>query len=117
MDRINTNVLCQLMSTHRACDGFFFINFFFQVNIVAIDVNPRACELTIRNAKNLDLDMRCLTVLNAAIQKDGKIEVKKGYDDTSKEVDFSKRKFDFIVSNPPYIPTKSVFKLQPEIKL
>ncbi|XP_001602562.2 MTRF1L release factor glutamine methyltransferase [Nasonia vitripennis] len=85
-------------------------------NIVAIDVNPRACELTIRNAKNLDLDMR-LTVLNAAIQKDGKIEVKKAYGTNKEEVDFSKRKFDFIVSNPPYIPTKSVFELQPEIKL
>lgn len=79
-------------------------------------MNPRACELTIRNAENLKLDMRRLTILNAAIQKEGEIQVKKIYG-SSEEVDFSKQKFDFIVSNPPYIPTKNVFKLQAEIKL
>lgn len=79
---------------------------------MAIDTNIHACNLTIENAKNLKLDDR-LTVINATLQDDATI--KNSSDENS--VDLNDEKFDFIISNPPYVSTKQVFRLMPEIKL
>ena len=79
---------------------------------MAIDTNIHACALTLENAKNLGLQNQ-LTVVNATLQEDAKIN----FSPEEKIADLNKETFDFIVSNPPYVPTKQVFKLMPEIKL
>lgn len=68
-----------------------------------------------RNARSLGLESH-LIILNAMITENGQIDVKKGYS-AKESVNFTEAKFDFIVSNPPYIPTKTIFKLEPEINL
>ncbi|KAL5284436.1 HEMK1 family protein [Megaselia abdita] len=72
---------------------------------VAIERNKLAAELTLENAKALNVEDR-LTVLNEKLSQDSL----KGFVDKFE-------KFDFIVSNPPYIPSRQVFQLQPEIVL
>ncbi|XP_011494335.1 PREDICTED: hemK methyltransferase family member 1 [Ceratosolen solmsi marchali] len=84
------------------------------INITAIDANSHACELTMRNAQDLQLQDR-LILFNAILKNDGLIEKKKNFFKDS--INFYNDKFEIIVSNPPYIPTETVFKLQPEIKL
>lgn len=87
--------------------------YFLQVNnLVAIDANPHACKLTQKNAKILKLDDR-LHILNANLKKDGTMQTKGSNNLAVSKI--SNNKFDVIVSNPPYIPTKTLFKLQPEI--
>ncbi|XP_043477719.1 MTRF1L release factor glutamine methyltransferase-like isoform X2 [Leptopilina heterotoma] len=83
-----------------------------KLKILAIDTNKNACNLTLENAQNLKLDDR-LTVINATLQEDGTIK------NSSQEnsLDFKEKTFDFIISNPPYVSTKQVFRLMPEIKL
>lgn len=88
---------------------------YLQVNLTAIDINPHACELTMKNAKNLKLDEK-LHLFNAKLTENATVEILKEYS-SSKSKDFNEKKFDFIISNPPYVPTKKIFKLQPEIKL
>ncbi|KAB7503281.1 HemK methyltransferase family member 1 [Armadillidium nasatum] len=70
---------------------------------VAIDKSKYAVDLTIENAKDLDLCDR-LHVIH------GKIT-----DAAFPHLPFDK--FDLIVSNPPYIPQKNIPNLQPEILL
>lgn len=82
---------------------------------MAIDANPQACELTMENAKNLNLETG-LILLNAKLKESGNVSVKKNYT-LSKHLKLEELKFDFIVSNPPYIPTKRIFTLQPEVKV
>lgn len=36
---------------------------------------------------------------------------------SSESINFETKSFDFIVSNPPYVPTKNILKLEPEIKM
>lgn len=84
----------------------------FQVRCIAIDQNPHACDLAKENSRNLNLDDRVI-VVNAAMKAPGKIN------NTSEgsNIDFEVETFDFIVSNPPYIPTKKIMELEPEIKV
>lgn len=83
------------------------------INIVAIDANPRACKLTRKNAQSLSLLDDRFEVINASLEKDGTIMNK-----TNDEVGYlNEAKFDLIVSNPPYIPTSTLFELQPEVIL
>ncbi|XP_015603428.1 hemK methyltransferase family member 1 [Cephus cinctus] len=84
-----------------------------KVQSVAIDVNKHACNLTRSNCKNLGLDDR-LTIINAALEKDGIIKI---LDDTENKIEFNREEFDFIVSNPPYVPTSKLSELAPEIKI
>ncbi|XP_014205147.1 hemK methyltransferase family member 1 [Copidosoma floridanum] len=85
------------------------------LTVTAIDINPHACDLTMQNAKNLKLDLR-LSLFNAKMNEDGTINILKN-DFSNQDFNFMEKKFDFIISNPPYIPTKKIFKLQPEITL
>lgn len=80
--------------------------------MVAIDRNILACNLTKENASNLGLLDR-IKIFNASIDEIGTI--KSSSDETS--FNFHVEKFDFIVSNPPYIPTQNIMKLEPEIKV
>ncbi|XP_043283515.1 MTRF1L release factor glutamine methyltransferase [Venturia canescens] len=83
-----------------------------KVKMVAIDRNVLACHLTRENASNLKLLDR-ITIVNASIDENG--TVKNSSNET--RLNLNDEVFDFIVSNPPYIPTKSIMKLAPEIKV
>jgi release factor glutamine methyltransferase len=73
--------------------------------IVAIDQSKSACELTKENAKNLNLDDRIVVFKH-------KLET----DELPQEI-AKHGPFDLIVSNPPYVPSKDILKLDPEIYL
>ena len=73
--------------------------------IVAIDQSKAACELTMENAQNLGFSDR-LKVFNHKLESGNLPEEIAKYGP-----------FDVIVSNPPYVPSKDILKLEPEIYL
>lgn len=73
--------------------------------IVAIDQSKAACELTMENAQNLGLSSR-LKVFKHKLESDILPDEIAQYGP-----------FDIIVSNPPYVPSKDILKLEPEIYL
>ncbi|XP_044019614.1 MTRF1L release factor glutamine methyltransferase-like isoform X1 [Aphidius gifuensis] len=83
-----------------------------KIKCVAVDQNSDACNLAKENRKNLDLDDR-VEIVNVTLEIDGTF---KSSSDVS-HINFDNEKFDLIVSNPPYIPTKKVMELEPEIKI
>ncbi|CAL7941771.1 unnamed protein product [Xylocopa violacea] len=85
------------------------------VNCIAIDSNLQACELTKINRDRLDLKDR-VAVVHATLKESGTIELSDVLNGP-KDLDLTSRSFDFIVSNPPYVPTKQIPGLNPEIKL
>lgn len=89
------------------------IIFFLQIKCVAVDQNLDACNLAKENRKNLGLDDR-VEIVNVTLEIDGTF--KSSSSDVS-NIKFDNEKFDIIVSNPPYIPTKKIMELEPEIKM
>lgn len=75
-------------------------------NIIAIDQSKTACELTVDNATNLKLNDRLRVFKHRIID-----------DNLPIEIEALSPKFNLIVSNPPYVPTKDLLKMQPEIYL
>ncbi|XP_070505117.1 MTRF1L release factor glutamine methyltransferase [Chironomus tepperi] len=73
--------------------------------IIAIDQSKTACELTLENAKKLDLADRI------------RIFKHKVDSDTLPDEITLNGQFDCIISNPPYVPKKDLLKLDPEIYL
>lgn len=73
--------------------------------VVAIDQSKAACELTLENAQKLDLADRI------------RIFKHKVDSDTLPDEITLNKKFDCIISNPPYVPKKDLLKLDPEIYL
>lgn len=73
--------------------------------IVAIDQSKAACELTEENAKKLGLS-------DSIVVFKHKLESGELPDEIAKY-----GPFDIIVSNPPYVPSKDILKLEPEIYL
>lgn len=73
--------------------------------IVAIDQSKTACELTLENSQRLGLNSRI---------KVFKHKLESG--DLPEEI-AQYGPFDVIVSNPPYVPSKDILKLEPEIFL
>lgn len=67
------------------------------------DQSSMACLLTMKNAINLKLSDR-IKVIQSKIN------------DRLKCDEF-KHKYDFIVSNPPYVPSRDLMNLEPEIRL
>uniref|UniRef100_T1J4Z6 peptide chain release factor N(5)-glutamine methyltransferase n=1 Tax=Strigamia maritima TaxID=126957 RepID=T1J4Z6_STRMM len=76
-----------------------------QIECTAIDQCKLACELTLQNAKLNDIDMKRMHVCQAKLTPDG-----------ISDINFE-RKFDFIVSNPPYISENLLPTLSPEVIL
>lgn len=74
-----------------------------QAVCVAIDQSEFACKLTLDNAIKLNLNDR-LNLFRHKLTEDSDL----------KEIQGS---FDLIVSNPPYVPTKDLKKVEPEISL
>ncbi|XP_011297700.1 hemK methyltransferase family member 1 [Fopius arisanus] len=83
-----------------------------KVHCIAIDQNPHACDLARENCRNLNLQDR-ISIVNATLEAPGRIQKI----DNQCGVDFEEDKFDFIVSNPPYVPTKKIMNLEPEVKV
>lgn len=54
--------------------------------------------------------------MHASLKDNGSIEISNVLNE-SKNLDLNSKTFDFIVSNPPYIPTKQISTLIPEIKM
>lgn len=71
--------------------------------------------MTIINRRNLDLAKQ-ITVIHATLKSDASIEVSSRLDDAD-DVDLNSKLFDFVISNPPYVPTKKIPELQPEIRM
>lgn len=69
----------------------------------AADQSSMACLLTMKNAINLKLNDR-IKVIQSKIN------------DRLKCDEF-KHKYDFIVSNPPYVPSNDLMNLEPEVRL
>lgn len=85
-----------LLNEHEAID-----------EIIAVDQSKSACELTLENAKKLELSHR-LKVCKHKLENDGLLPA---------DIVPLDLKFDLIISNPPYVPSKDILKLQPEIYL
>ncbi|KAL1460128.1 hypothetical protein WDU94_012066 [Cyamophila willieti] len=75
---------------------------------IAIDQSKHACDLTHENAATHGVSDK-LEVINAEMDNKGQIK--------NFPTDLLKDKFDLIVSNPPYIPSLQIPKLQPEVSL
>lgn len=86
-----------------------------KIKCTAIDTSPYACDLTVINRNNLNLADQ-ITVMHATLKSDATVEISKNLNGSS-DVDLNSKSFDFVVSNPPYVPTKNIPKLQPEIKI
>ncbi|XP_017756677.1 PREDICTED: hemK methyltransferase family member 1 [Eufriesea mexicana] len=84
-------------------------------NCIAIDSSLDACELTKENRDRLYLKDR-VAVMHATLKDNGSIELSKILSGPT-DLDLNSKTFDFIVSNPPYVPTKQIPTLTPEIKL
>ncbi|XP_008210371.2 MTRF1L release factor glutamine methyltransferase [Nasonia vitripennis] len=82
------------------------------VQVVAIDTNMIACQLTLHNAKNLGLE-DCLTILHATLESNGEIVCTSNLSN-DRVFDLQEETFDFIVSNPPCVPTSELPKWQKE---
>ncbi|CAK9821271.1 MTRF1L release factor glutamine methyltransferase [Anthophora retusa] len=85
------------------------------VKCLAIDSSLHACELTIENRDKLGLKDQ-VAVVHATLNDDGSIALTSILSGP-KDLDLNSKTFDFIVSNPPYIPTKQIAALPPEIKI
>lgn len=85
------------------------------IKCTAIDASPYACDLTVINRDKLNLTNQ-ITVVHAALKSDATVEVFKTLNGAS-DVDLNSKLFNFVVSNPPYVPTKDIPKLQPEIRI
>ena len=66
---------------------------------LAIDISKEALEIAKKNAISLEVDDR--------------VEFLQG---SWSDIDFATKKYDIIVSNPPYIPTKEIDTLTKEVK-
>lgn len=73
------------------------------VECIAIDQSKLACRLTMDNAQSLNLSQR--------------LKIFKHKINSNTLPDEIGSNFDLIVSNPPYVPTREMRQLEPEIKM
>jgi len=68
------------------------------------------------NRSKLDLTEQ-ITVIHATLKSDASIEVLSDLYDAGDSKDLNSKLFDYVISNPPYVPTKKIPELQPEIRM
>ena len=88
--------------TGSGCIIISLLDEYKNANAVGIDISLRALETTQRNAINNNVSDR-LNLINASWFDD----------DIEKKIN---KKFDIIISNPPYIPSKDISQLDNEVK-
>jgi len=76
------------------------------LKVTAVDQSANACALTLENARENGVE-DLVEVVAAKIEENGKFEPQLE----------TKGAFDLIVSNPPYVTTKDLMAVEPEIKL
>ena len=90
-----------------------------KLHAVAIDISPEAVELTKENAILHNVNDR-LTVINVSVDDfiwDKNIILEYFDEDSFFHKNLIKdEKFDLIISNPPYIPSREIKDLQSEVK-
>lgn len=79
--------------------GVSIAHFLKKSHVTCVDISPVALETATQNAQNLGVDERV-----AVVEKDA-----------LSEMDFGK-KFDVVISNPPYIPDDVVLTLSDDVK-
>ncbi|MBQ2810640.1 MAG: peptide chain release factor N(5)-glutamine methyltransferase [Alphaproteobacteria bacterium] len=72
------------------------------VSALAVDISDKALKIAQKNAEQLDLTDRCKFINANWFDADFESKLQK--------------KYDIIVSNPPYIPTEDIKTLEPEVK-
>nr|XP_019560912.2 MTRF1L release factor glutamine methyltransferase-like [Aedes albopictus]XP_029724800.1 MTRF1L release factor glutamine methyltransferase-like [Aedes albopictus] len=74
-----------------------------KASAIALDQSTLACELTLENATQHDLTENLRIFRHKLVDK--------------LPTELESHKFDMIVSNPPYVPSKQLLALEPEIKI
>lgn len=92
----------------QSCDFFFWFVFSLQLKGIAIDPSQHACDLTKENAATYDVSDK-LDVIHTEIDNKGNIK--------NLKPELLEKKFDLIVSNPPYIPSLDIPHLDSEVSL
>ncbi|MBQ8870221.1 MAG: peptide chain release factor N(5)-glutamine methyltransferase [Alphaproteobacteria bacterium] len=72
------------------------------VSGTAVDISDKALKIAQKNTHNLNLSNRCKLIKTSWFDADFESKLQK--------------KYDIIVSNPPYIPTEDIKTLEPEVK-
>ena len=87
------------IGTGSGAIGISLAKFLKDVQVISVDISPKALEVAKKNAKKNEVDHK-ITFIQSDLFK-------------SLTADES---FDIILSNPPYIPSKDILKLQMEVK-
>ncbi|EGI66031.1 PREDICTED: hemK methyltransferase family member 1 [Acromyrmex echinatior] len=87
-----------------------------KIKCTAIDENLHACDLTMINRSKLDLSEQVI-VIHATLKSDASIETLSNLYDAGDSKSLNSKLFDYVISNPPYVPTKKISELQPEIRI
>lgn len=90
------------LGTGSGCIMLSILAQFEDVSATAVDISDKALKIAQKNAHNLNLTDRCNFVNSSWFDADFESKLQ--------------TKYDIIVSNPPYIPTKDIKTLEPEVK-
>lgn len=84
------------LCTGSGCIAISLAFLFKEAKITALDISDLALETALTNAQNLQIDKKINFIKSNLFEN-------------------IKTKFDFIISNPPYIPTEEIKTLSPEV--
>lgn len=82
--------------------GLALLSNYKNLTCLGLDINPLAISLASENAKSLQLESRYNCIL-------------KSFKEYAEQFTCKDVKFDLIISNPPYIPTKEMSELEAEV--
>lgn len=84
------------LCTGSGCIAITLAFLFYHAQVSAVDISPEALDTALTNARNLNVDKK-ITFIKSDL-----------FDNVNKS-------FDFIISNPPYIPSEVIKTLSPEV--
>jgi release factor glutamine methyltransferase len=103
------------LGTGSGCIAISLAKFLPEISVVGLDSSPEAIAVAKKNAAKLGVADRCHFLVGDMLNFPNVGAGFTSYRDTQYR-DMPARSFDIIVSNPPYIPTAEIEKLQPEVK-